>query len=152
IDGASAKIFGTESGTEDAGSRDAWGKSPATESLLRRCIFDPWPGEAKILQLRRNREEKIFSLRLCRETYIEKNSSQPRNRGSEWRMRFLPVFLDLNAGPVLLVGAGDLARAKLRVLISAGAHVRYYAVDGDQALHGFEPADVARIELAHGDP
>jgi uroporphyrin-III C-methyltransferase/precorrin-2 dehydrogenase/sirohydrochlorin ferrochelatase len=28
-------------------------------------------------------------------------------------MRFLPVFLDLQAGPVLLVGAGDLARAKL---------------------------------------
>ena len=27
-------------------------------------------------------------------------------------MRYLPVFLDLQTGPVLLVGAGDLARAK----------------------------------------
>jgi uroporphyrin-III C-methyltransferase/precorrin-2 dehydrogenase/sirohydrochlorin ferrochelatase len=67
-------------------------------------------------------------------------------------MRFLPVFLNLDAGPVLLVGAGDLARAKLRVLISAGARVRYYAIDGDHALSGFESSDVARIEVAHGDP
>ena len=36
-------------------------------------------------------------------------------------MRFLPVFLDLQTGPVLLVGAGDLARAKLRLLAAAGA-------------------------------
>ena len=28
-------------------------------------------------------------------------------------MRFLPVFLDLQTGPVLLVGSGDLARAKI---------------------------------------
>ena len=41
-------------------------------------------------------------------------------------MRFLPVFLDLQAGPVLLVGAGDLARAKLRLLAAAGARVRWY--------------------------
>ena len=34
-------------------------------------------------------------------------------------MRFLPVFLDLQAGPVLLIGAGDLARAKLRLLAAA---------------------------------
>ena len=32
-------------------------------------------------------------------------------------MRFLPVFLDLQSGAVLLVGAGDLVRAKLRLLI-----------------------------------
>jgi len=34
-------------------------------------------------------------------------------------MRYLPVFLDLQTGPVLLVGAGDLARAKLRLLAAA---------------------------------
>ena len=49
-------------------------------------------------------------------------------------MRFLPVFLDLQAGPVLLVGAGDLARAKLRLLAAAGARVRWYATDGDHDL------------------
>ena len=41
-------------------------------------------------------------------------------------MRFLPVFLDLQAGPVVLVGAGELARAKLRLLMSAGARVRWF--------------------------
>ena len=35
-------------------------------------------------------------------------------------MRFLPVFLDLQTGPVLLVGAGELARAKLRLLAAGG--------------------------------
>ena len=49
-------------------------------------------------------------------------------------MRFLPVFLDLQSGPVLLVGAGELARAKLRLLAAAGARVRWYATDGDHDL------------------
>ena len=44
-------------------------------------------------------------------------------------MRFLPVFLDLQTGPILLVGGGELARAKLRLLLSAGARVRWYATD-----------------------
>ncbi len=35
-------------------------------------------------------------------------------------MRFLPVFLDLQSGVVLLVGAGELVRAKLRLLAAAG--------------------------------
>ncbi len=67
-------------------------------------------------------------------------------------MRYLPVFLDLKTGPVLLVGAGELARAKLRVLAAAGARVRWYATDGHQDLRGLEPADAARIELMTGDP
>jgi len=67
-------------------------------------------------------------------------------------MRFLPVFLDLQSGVVLLVGAGDLARAKLRLLASAGARVRWYAIDGNHDLTGLAPADAARIELAKGDP
>jgi len=67
-------------------------------------------------------------------------------------MRFLPVFLDLHAGPVLLAGAGDLARAKLRVLAAAGARVRWYATDGHHDVSSLEPADAARVELAEGDP
>ena len=67
-------------------------------------------------------------------------------------MRFLPVFLDLQAGPVLLVGAGELARAKLRLLVSAQARVRWYATDGHHDLSGLEAADAARVELAEGDP
>src|SRR5665811_1099241 len=67
-------------------------------------------------------------------------------------MRFLPVFLDLQTGPVLLVGAGELARAKLRLLAAAGARVRWYATDGNHDASGLEAADAARIELAAGDP
>jgi uroporphyrin-III C-methyltransferase/precorrin-2 dehydrogenase/sirohydrochlorin ferrochelatase len=67
-------------------------------------------------------------------------------------MRFLPVFLDLRAGPVLLIGAGDLARAKLRLLAAAGARVRWYATDGHHDVSFLEAAEAARIELAEGDP
>src|ERR1700744_6241301 len=64
-------------------------------------------------------------------------------------MRFLAVFLDLEAGPVLLVGGGELVRAKLRLLISAGARVRWFATDGNHDVQGL---DAAKIELAAGDP
>ena len=67
-------------------------------------------------------------------------------------MRFLPVFLDLQSGVVLLVGSGDPARAKLRLLISAGARVRWYASDGNHDLGGISAADAAGIEPAAGDP
>jgi len=67
-------------------------------------------------------------------------------------MRFLPVFLDLQAGPVLLIGAGELVRAKLRLLAAAGARIRWYATDGNHDVGGLDSADAARIELAQGDP
>src|ERR1700730_335718 len=67
-------------------------------------------------------------------------------------MRFLPVFLDLQTGPVLLVGAGDLARAKLRLLAAAAARIRWFATDGHHDVSGLATADAARIEFAEGDP
>ncbi len=67
-------------------------------------------------------------------------------------MRYLPVFLDLQTGPVLLVGTGELARAKLRVLVAAGARIRWFAVSAEHDVRGLEPAQLARIELAKGDP
>ncbi|HEY4986042.1 MAG TPA: siroheme synthase CysG [Bradyrhizobium sp.] len=67
-------------------------------------------------------------------------------------MRFLPVFLDLQAGPVLLVGAGELARAKLRVLAAAGAKIRWYATDGHHDITGLGPVEAQRVERAVGDP
>jgi uroporphyrin-III C-methyltransferase / precorrin-2 dehydrogenase / sirohydrochlorin ferrochelatase len=67
-------------------------------------------------------------------------------------MRFLPVFLDLQAGQVLLIGSGELAQAKLRVLAAAGAQVRWYALSGDHDVNALEPAQAARIECAAGDP
>ncbi|HET7887914.1 MAG TPA: siroheme synthase CysG [Bradyrhizobium sp.] len=67
-------------------------------------------------------------------------------------MQYLPVFLDLRRGAVVLVGSGDLARAKLRLLASAGARVRWYATDGNHDLAGLDADDVSRIELVSGDP
>src|ERR1700753_1497586 len=67
-------------------------------------------------------------------------------------MRFLPVFLDLQTGPVLLVGAGDFARDKLRLLAAAGAQVRWFATDGDHDVGGLDAASAARVERAIGDP
>jgi uroporphyrin-III C-methyltransferase / precorrin-2 dehydrogenase / sirohydrochlorin ferrochelatase len=67
-------------------------------------------------------------------------------------MRFLPVFLDLQSGMVLLVGAGDLARAKLRLLAAAGARVRWFATDDQHDLTGLDTNEASRIELAAGDP
>src|SRR5258707_3959153 len=67
-------------------------------------------------------------------------------------MRFLPIFLDLRSGPVLLVGSGELARAKLRLLLAAGASVRWFATDGHQEVRGLDAESAARIEQAQGDP
>src|SRR6202035_3785545 len=67
-------------------------------------------------------------------------------------MRYLPVFLDLQTGPVLLIGSGELARAKLRVLTAAGARIRWFASSAEHDVQGLEPAQLARIELAKGDP
>jgi uroporphyrin-III C-methyltransferase/precorrin-2 dehydrogenase/sirohydrochlorin ferrochelatase len=67
-------------------------------------------------------------------------------------MRFLPVFLDLQAGPVVLVGAGELARAKLRLLMSAGARVRWFATDSDHDIPGLDAGALSRLERADGDP
>src|ERR1700710_1449144 len=67
-------------------------------------------------------------------------------------MRFLPVFLDLQSGPVRLVGAGELARAKLRLLAAAGARIRWFATDGDHDVSAVAPSDADRIEFAGGDP
>jgi uroporphyrin-III C-methyltransferase/precorrin-2 dehydrogenase/sirohydrochlorin ferrochelatase len=67
-------------------------------------------------------------------------------------MRFLPVFLDLKAGPVVVVGAGEVARAKLRVLAAAGAQIRWYATGGRHDLSGLGPVEAERVEPAQGDP
>jgi len=67
-------------------------------------------------------------------------------------MRYLPVFLDLQTGPAVLVGAGELALAKLRILAAAGARIRWYATSPAHDAHGLEPAQLARIDFAKGDP
>jgi uroporphyrin-III C-methyltransferase/precorrin-2 dehydrogenase/sirohydrochlorin ferrochelatase len=67
-------------------------------------------------------------------------------------MRFLPVFLDLRTGPVFLIGAGELLRAKLRVLAAAGAHIRLHVTDGNHDVGGLDPNDATRVAFEDGDP
>jgi len=59
-------------------------------------------------------------------------------------MRFLPVFLDLQTGPVLVVGAGELVQAKLRLLAAAGARIRWFATDGHHDVGGWNWAKAIR--------
>lgn len=67
-------------------------------------------------------------------------------------MQYLPIFLDLRIGPVFLVGAGDLARAKLRLLLAAGAQVRFAAIDGNYDVSGLDAEAASRVEPVTGDP
>ncbi len=67
-------------------------------------------------------------------------------------MNWLPVFLDLRRGEVLLVGGGELARAKLRTLLAAQARVRWHVTDGDHDLAGLDAAAKARITFDPQDP
>jgi uroporphyrin-III C-methyltransferase/precorrin-2 dehydrogenase/sirohydrochlorin ferrochelatase len=67
-------------------------------------------------------------------------------------MKFLPVFLDLQIGPVLLVGSGEFAQAKLRLLLAAGARVRWYDTGSNHDRGGVQAAEPGRIEHAKGDP
>src|ERR1700745_3842572 len=67
-------------------------------------------------------------------------------------MRFLPVFLDTAAGAVVVVGSGEPARGKLRLLRAAGAHVRWFSRDGDVAEEMLSPSAQGRLEISLGDP
>src|ERR1700682_4561520 len=44
-------------------------------------------------------------------------------------MRFFPIFLDLDDATVVLVGGGEAAENKLRLLRAAGARVRWHVDD-----------------------
>jgi uroporphyrin-III C-methyltransferase/precorrin-2 dehydrogenase/sirohydrochlorin ferrochelatase len=68
-------------------------------------------------------------------------------------MRFLPVFLDVTSGAVVLVGSGEQALSKLRLLRAAHAVVRWYPgrADGGDAIAHAVPA-TGRVEMDSGDP
>ena len=68
-------------------------------------------------------------------------------------MRFLPLFADLSSGTVALIGAGAPARAKLRLLRSAGASVRWFSGDvdvSDELLMAL--ASPGRVAIDPSDP
>ena len=68
-------------------------------------------------------------------------------------MRFLPVFLDVTSGPVALVGSGEQAVAKLRLLLAAHATVRWYPGHtdvGDEIVQA--AAGPGHLEVDFHDP
>jgi uroporphyrin-III C-methyltransferase/precorrin-2 dehydrogenase/sirohydrochlorin ferrochelatase len=67
-------------------------------------------------------------------------------------MRFLPVFLDLSSGGVVLVGSGEPAINKLRLLSAAGARVRWYVGAGNADLAQATAAELPLADIATTDP
>ncbi|MGD9920723.1 MAG: siroheme synthase CysG [Pseudorhodoplanes sp.] len=63
-------------------------------------------------------------------------------------MRFLPLFFDLTHGPVMLVGMGPQALAKLRILKAAGALVRWHVLSHDDV----EVDETEGVDLRIGLP
>jgi uroporphyrin-III C-methyltransferase/precorrin-2 dehydrogenase/sirohydrochlorin ferrochelatase len=68
-------------------------------------------------------------------------------------MRFLPVCLDLTRGRVVVIGAGELATSKLRLLLSAHAAVRWYPGLSDNAAGLVQDfTGPGQVEIVDGDP
>jgi uroporphyrin-III C-methyltransferase/precorrin-2 dehydrogenase/sirohydrochlorin ferrochelatase len=66
-------------------------------------------------------------------------------------MRFLPMFLDRAAGVFILVGSGEPALGKLRLLRAAGAHVRWFACKADVAEAASTLPGNGQLEVDAGD-
>jgi len=68
-------------------------------------------------------------------------------------MRFLPVFMDVTSGPVALVGSGEHAINKLRLLLAAHATVRWYPGHTDVADEILQAAaSPGKLEVDFHDP
>jgi uroporphyrin-III C-methyltransferase/precorrin-2 dehydrogenase/sirohydrochlorin ferrochelatase len=68
-------------------------------------------------------------------------------------MRFLPVFMDVTSGPVALVGAGEHAVNKLRLLLAAHATVRWFPGHTDVADEILQAAaGPGKLEVNFHDP
>jgi len=67
-------------------------------------------------------------------------------------MHFLPVFLDTAKGVVVVVGSGEPALGKLRLLRAAGAHVRWFSRNADVAAETLTLSGQGRLEISFGDP
>jgi uroporphyrin-III C-methyltransferase/precorrin-2 dehydrogenase/sirohydrochlorin ferrochelatase len=68
-------------------------------------------------------------------------------------MRFLPIFVDLTAGTVVLIGSGGAASNKLQLLRAAHANVRWFPGNVDVADEATQSkAGLGRLEIASDDP
>lgn len=67
-------------------------------------------------------------------------------------MRFLPLFFDTSSGVFILVGSGEAALAKLRLLRAAGAYVRWFSCSIDVAEELSTSLGKGQLEISVGDP
>ena len=67
-------------------------------------------------------------------------------------MRFLPVFLDLASGTLVLVGSGEPALNKLRLLDAAGARVHWFPIDNLLRAQAIAAGRGERIVIDANDP
>src|SRR5438477_11503580 len=68
-------------------------------------------------------------------------------------MGFLPIFLDLASGRVILAGSGPKAIAKLQLLRSVGADVHWFAPHSDVAEELLRAGHYAgHISVTIGEP
>ena len=67
-------------------------------------------------------------------------------------MRFLPLFFDTSSGVFILVGSGEAALAKLRLLRAAGAYVRWFSCSIDVAEELSTSPGKGQLEISVGDP
>src|SRR3981081_2455366 len=67
-------------------------------------------------------------------------------------MRFLQLFFDTSAGVFILVGSGEPALAKLRLLRAAGAHVSWFPCSVDVAEELSTSPGQGQLEISVGDP
>ena len=61
-------------------------------------------------------------------------------------MRFFPVFLDLDHQPVLVVGGGEQAAQKIRLLAKTKARIRVLAQDACDEIAGLAAAGAIALE------
>lgn len=67
-------------------------------------------------------------------------------------MRFLPVFLDLSSGHVILMGSGPQANAKLHLLRAAGASVHWFVSDDAAAAKSPAGSHAGHLRISAGEP
>ena len=60
-------------------------------------------------------------------------------------MRFFPVFLDLDHQPVLVVGGGEQAAQKIRLLLKTKARIRVLAPEPLRRDRGTSPPPAASV-------
>ena len=67
-------------------------------------------------------------------------------------MQFLPLYFNVRRGRIALIGAGEAAQNKLRLLLSAGASVLWYAERADLTPAAAPEAVEGRLEISQVDP